>query len=143
MSTGTHFRSNGDWAFVPGPADQWQPMNSQDVQDIEATSPEAISASFLSYPGMLLLRSAHPTWVEWRARWESGLHFIEIGISLFEDEAKSWGGSEICADCPCVEIEALWMHLQSFHRGIWLHDLDCIMHTRDSFRTAVADKQTG
>jgi len=63
---------------------------------------------------------------------------IELGMTLFENEAQSWGGSPITADCSLADIEALWSHLQSRHRGVWLHDPDCIIHTHDSLRDTAA-----
>ena len=113
-------------------------MNSQDVQDIEMHPPKAIAESFLGFPGMRLLHPSTPSWWEWRARWESGPDFIEVGMTLFEDEAQSWGGSPISADCSLDAIVALWLHLQSRHCGVWLHDPDCIMHTHDSLRDTMA-----
>jgi hypothetical protein len=113
-------------------------MSSQDLQDIEEISPAAIAESFLSFPGMRLLRPSTPSWWEWRARWESGSDFIEVGMTLFEDEAGSWGGSPITADCSLDDIEALWSHLRSGHRGVWLHDPEGVIHTRDSLRPTPA-----
>jgi len=79
-------------------------MNSQDLQDMEAHSPAAIADSFLSFPGMRLLHLPAPSWWEWRARWESGTQFIEVGMTLFEDEAQTWGGSPITADCSLATV---------------------------------------
>jgi hypothetical protein len=59
-------------------------------------------------------------------------------MTLFEDEQESWGGSPITADCSLDAIQAFWSHLQSRHRGVWLHDPDCIVHTYDSFRDIMA-----
>jgi len=133
MST-TRFQTLGQWSFIPGPAVLAHPMNSQDLQDIEEISPTEIAESFLSFPGVRLLQPRTPSWWEWRARWESGSAFIEIGMTLFEDEPQSWGGSPITVDCSLDDIEGLWSHLQSRHRGVWLHDPDCIIHTHDSLR---------
>src|SRR6266536_2440219 len=108
MSTRTRFQTRGRWSLIPGPAELAQPMNSQDLQDMEVHSPAAIAESFLSFPGVRLLQPPTPTWWKWRARWESGSAFIEVGMTLFEDEAQSWGGSAITADCSLDDIEALW-----------------------------------
>ena len=137
MST-TRFQTRAQWSLIPGPAELAQPMNSQDLQDIEVFSPTAIAESFLSFPGVQLLHPPTPSWWEWRARWESGGDFIEVGMTLFEDDAQSWGGSPISADCSLDDIEALWSHLQTRHRGVWLHDPDCIIHTHDSLRHTTA-----
>jgi hypothetical protein len=137
MST-TRFQTREQWSFIPGPAELAQPMNSQDLQDIEEISPGAIAESLLSFPGVRLLYPPTPSWLEWRARWESGSDFIEVGMTLFEDEAQSWGGSAITADCSLDDIERFWLHLQSRHRGVWLHDPDCTIHTHDSLRHTTA-----
>ena len=137
MST-TRFQTREQWSFIPGPAELAQPMNSQDLQDIEEISPAAIADSVLSFPGVRLLHPATPSWWQWRARWESGSDFIEVGMTLFEDEALSWGGSSITADCSLDDIEKFWSHLRSRHRGVWLHDPDCIIHTHDSLRHTAA-----
>ena len=112
-------------------------MNSVDLQKIEFCPAEAIAKSFLSFPGVRLLHPAKPSWWEWRARWESRTDFIEIDMTLFDDEGQSWGGSAITADCSFDQIDALWSHLQSDNRAIWLHDPECIIHTHASLRTAL------
>jgi hypothetical protein len=112
-------------------------MNSVDLQQIEYSSAEAIATSFLSFPGTRLVHSARPTWWEWIGRWESGADFIEINMTLFDDEAQSWGGSAITADCSLDQIAALWSHLQSDNPAVWLHDPECIIHTHASLRTAL------
>lgn len=134
----TRFQTRGKWSLIPGPAELAQSMNSQDLQDIEEISPAAVTESLLSFPGMRLLHPPTLSWWEWCARWESGSDFIEVGMTLFEDEAESWGGSPITTDCSLDDILALWSHLQSRHRGVWLHDPDCIIHTQDSIRHTTA-----
>jgi hypothetical protein len=134
MSTATRFQTSEGWSLIPGPGQLAEPMNSQDLQDIEVHSPVAMAESFLSFPDMRLLHPATPSWWSWRARWERGADFIEVGMTLFEDEAQSWGGSPITANCSIDAIEALWSYLQSQHRGVWLHGPDCVIHTQDSFR---------
>jgi hypothetical protein len=133
MSNNIKFQTKGGWSLIPGPVLLAQPMNSQDLQDIEPYSPADMAASFLSFRETRLLHQATPSWWDWRARWESESHFIEVNMTLFKDEAQSWGGLRITADCSNDEIEALWSHLQTRHRGIWLHGPDCIIHTHDSF----------
>ena len=113
-------------------------MSSLDLRDITYYPPAAIAESLLSFSGMRLLHDRTPSWWEWRARWESQAGFIEVGMALFEDQAHSWGGSPLTADCPFEMIESLWLHLQSRHRGVWLHDADCTIHTHDSFRHTIA-----
>lgn len=113
-------------------------MDSQDVHDMELHSPEEIARSLLSFPGMQLRHAATPTWWEWRARWDAGSRFIEVGMTLFEDANSSWGGSHIEVVCTRDDIISLWLHLQSRHRGIGLHDSNRNMHTRESFAQYVA-----
>jgi hypothetical protein len=132
------FQAKGSWSIIPGPAELAQPMCSQDLQDIKVFSPASVAESFLAFPGVRLVHPPIPSWREWRARWESGCNFIEVGMTLFEDEQQSWGGSPITAECSLDNIEALWLHLQARHRGVWLHDPDCTIHTHDSFRQTMA-----
>jgi hypothetical protein len=131
------FRAKGQWSLIPGPAKLNQPLNSQDLQEIEQLSAERIAESFLSFRDMRLIHAAAPSWWEWRARWASAGDFIEIGMTLFGDETQSWGGSPITADCSAAHIDELWSQLRSRHRGIWLHDADCIIHTPESFRNTI------
>jgi hypothetical protein len=132
------FESRGDWALVPGPNSMNGPLDSQDVHDIELHTPEAISQSLLSFPGMRLIHEAAPSWWEWRARWSEGSRHIEVGMTLFDNDAKSWGGSPVQASCTRKDLISLWSHLQSKHRGVWFHDSTCTMHTHESFTQCVA-----
>jgi hypothetical protein len=134
MTVASRFQTQQQWALIPGPMQLTQPMNSQDLQDIALYPAEAISASFLAFPGMRLLNPSIPSWWEWRCRWESGRDFIEVGMTLFEQNIPTWGGSPISADCTIGALEELWSHIQSRHQGVWLHDDNCIMHTHDSFK---------
>jgi hypothetical protein len=113
-------------------------MDSQKLRDITYYAPAAVAESLLSFPGMRLLHDQTPSWWQWRARWESEAGFIEVGMTLFEDQARSWGGSPITADCPFEVMESLWLHLQSRHPGVWLHSPDCTIHTHDSLRHTTA-----
>jgi hypothetical protein len=133
MKASARFHTQQGWSLVPGPAEVARPINSQDVKDIELYPVAEIAESFLSFPGMRLLSTPAASWWQWQARWESNRDFIEVRMTLFDDENPIWGGSPISADCTVCAIEALWLHLQSRHQGIWLHDPDCTMHTHDSF----------
>lgn len=130
------FKTLAGWALIPGPAELMDSMSSQDLQFIQVFSPVSIAESLLSFPRMRLLQSPSSSWYAWRARWESDRDFIEIGMTLFEDELESWGGSPISADCRFDQIEALWLHLQARHHGVWLHDPNCVIHTRESLQSA-------
>jgi predicted phosphoadenosine phosphosulfate sulfurtransferase len=112
-------------------------MRSDDLHDIELYPAAAVADSFLGFPGMRLLNPSTPSWWDWRARWESGRDFIEVGMTLFEAEVPTWGGSPISADCTFGTFDKLWSHIQLQHEAVWLHDDDCTIHTHDSFtRTA-------
>jgi len=137
MSIPTRFHAREDWSIIPGPAQLSQPMSSVDLQEVATYSAAEIAESLLDFPGMQLVQAATPTWWTWRARWESGRDFIEVGMTLFDDEARSWGGSPLRADCAIDAITALWSHLLLRHRGVWLHDSACRVHTQDSFRAAM------
>ena len=132
------FESRGDWAFVPGPSSIAGPLNSQDVRDIELHTPESVAQALLSFPGMQLVQDASPSWWEWRARWAEGSRYLEVGMTLFGNEEQSWGGSPVHANCSTEDIRSLWAHLQSRHRGVWIHDSNCTMHNHESFARRVA-----
>jgi hypothetical protein len=130
----TRFQTQDQWALIPGPAELAEPMDSLHIQDIVEISPVAIARSLLSFPGVELLHAETPSWWDWRARWKSGCDYIEIGMTIFENDSQSRGGSHLTADCSLKDIESLWSHLQARHRGVWLHNSDCMIHTPDSFR---------
>jgi hypothetical protein len=141
MQTSTperRFQSQGDWAFVPGPGSMTDPLDSQDAHDVELHTPEQIAQSLLRFPGMQLLHAATPSWWKWRARWAEGSSYIEVGMTLFDDEGQSWGGSPVQANCSYEDLHSLWSYLQSRHRGVWFHDSGCTMHTHESFTKFVA-----
>jgi hypothetical protein len=135
MGAFARFQTQQQWSLIPVPRELAQPVNSQDVHDIELHAPAAIADSFLRFLGMRLLNPSNPSWWQWRARWEAGPDFIEVGMTLLDDEALSWGGSPLSADCTPELIEALWSHMQSRHTGVWLHDSECTVHTHESFRS--------
>lgn len=132
MNSSARFITTKPWSFIPGPADLVQPINSQDLQDIPLYLPDAIAESFLRFPGMQLVHLPTPSWWEWLARWESNSDFIEVGMTLFDGEQQSWGGSPIQANCSLHAIQSLLSHLRSRHSGVWLHDPECVIHTERS-----------
>jgi hypothetical protein len=135
MGAFARFQAQRQWSLIPGPKVLVRPLHSQDVQDLELYAASGIAETLLSYPGMRLLSPAEPSWWKWRARWESGHDFIELGMTLFDDEALTWGGSPLSAECTSETLEALWLHVQSRYPGVWLHDPQCTVHTRESFRS--------
>jgi hypothetical protein len=71
-----------------------------------------------------------------RGKTEACAVWARAGMTLFDDEELSWGGSLISADCSPAAVEALWSHVQSRHPGVWLHDPECTVHTHASFADA-------
>jgi hypothetical protein len=136
VTTSARFHSQRQWSLIPGPVKLTQPMRSDDLQEFESIPVIAVAESLLSFPSMRLLSPAQPTWWQWQARWESGSDFIDVAMTLFEEPVLTWGGSPLYADCAAESIEALWSHMQSRYRGVWLHDENCVIHTRNSFRGA-------
>ncbi len=134
MTVFPRFQTHNGWALIPGPIRLTQPISSQDVQDIALHPAEAIAKSLLAFPGMHLLDPPTPSWWRWSGRWEMGGDFIQIGMTLFEADVPTWGGSPIFANCTVGALEKLWLHMRSRHQGVWLHDDNCVVHTLDSFK---------
>ena len=84
MQLPARFVTTPTWAFIPGPREQSEPTNSQDVQEIVELPAEEIAASFLAFPGLHLTHPAQPDWWSWQARWESAGDYIAISFTLFE-----------------------------------------------------------
>jgi len=128
------------WSLIPGP---WHildpPASSIDLHDVASYEPQEVADSILSYPGCRLLKHASPTWWDWRAEWRGGDRFIEVGMSLFETEPPSWGGSEVEALCELEDVMGLWTWLRKRFRAIWLHNRECEIHTPETFRRQFAD----
>lgn len=115
-----------------------EPRSSLDLHELVEHTPAAIADSLLSFPGTRLLHPAERSWWDWKARWESGERYIEIDVTLFDNEEQHWGGSSLDANCSVEDLLTLWRVLQSRHSGIWLHDPDCEMHTPESFLANLA-----
>src|SRR5579871_3570899 len=87
------------WALIPGPVIMNDPRSSVDLDNLVMYPPATVATSILAYPGTMLSLPAEPSWWEWRARWQNHERYIEIDMTLFEDEQQSWGGSELTAEC--------------------------------------------
>jgi len=127
------------WSLIPGPPRIVDPPGSSiDLQDVASYDPREVAGSLLAYPGCRLVHPASPTWWEWRAEWAGGDRFIALGMSLFETEPPTWGGSGIEAVCRLEDIMGLWLSLRSRFPAAWLHNESCEIHTPESFRRSFA-----
>lgn len=54
-------------------------------------------------------------------------------MTLFGDEAESWGGSGLQGRCVADRFVRLWQDLLGTLPGIWLHDRDCAMYSPETF----------
>ncbi len=122
-----------DWAFSPGPELMDEPTDSQFVDEISQHPAKSIAATLLLIPNMEVVHPAAPSWFEWRAKWSDNDRFICLTMTLFDDLAETWGGSEIEANCLAGDIIGVWSFLLAKHPGVWLHCPDCTMHTPRSF----------
>lgn len=111
-----------------------EPTDSQIVCDISQHSAQSVAASLLAFPNTVMVHPADPSWYQWKAHWQNGNRFIDLNLTLFDDE-ETWGGSEVEADCLAGDVIKLWTLLQARHSGVWLHAPDCTMHTQESFLT--------
>src|SRR4029450_11062297 len=119
MQLSPRFNASSHWALIPGPADQSQPMNSQDVRRIVELPADAVAASFLAFPGMRLTHPPEPDWWAWPARWGPASDFIALNFTLFDDLGDIWGGSQFTADCPSSALPSLLRRMNQQHTGIW------------------------
>jgi hypothetical protein len=124
------FVVGGDWAVVPGPLDQSVTWDSQYIKGLAEHPVHTIALSILAFRGMHVVHPPAPTWWVWRARWEEGAEFLEVGMTLFDEPGDAWGGSGLVADCPSTVVLDLLEHLSERHKGIWLHTPECEMYAR-------------
>jgi hypothetical protein len=122
-----------DWSFIPGP--EWDPPTSSvSLQELVEYPPGDIAATILAYPGMKPRNLGTPSWWEWSATWRGGEETIDVGMSLFETEPASWGGSPLKGRCSVDRLLSLWEHIREQLSAVWLHNTDCEIHTPESFR---------
>jgi hypothetical protein len=121
-----------EWSFIPGP--EWNPPDSSlNLQDLVEYPPASIAEVILTYPGMVLQNAGEPTWWDWLANWHDGEETIDIGMSLFETEPESWGGSPLRGHCPAERLLSLWKAIREKFPAVWLHNNECEIHTPESF----------
>lgn len=121
--------SGSSWLLVPAPPDLNEPAFSFDSYDSPLYPPEAIAAAILSVPGMQLVRPVQPSWGDWRARWESAGHLIELTINVLDAESEAgkivaWESSLVNARCHPSDLFAIWNAIRSVCPGVWLDDDD-------------------
>jgi hypothetical protein len=123
----------GKWSFTPGPAEN-PPGSSLDLRDLIEYPPEVVAEAILAFPKMRVLESAPGDWWHWWAAWSHGDRRIGVGMSVFETEPVSWGGSPLQGACELADILELWEVIRSRCPGVWMHNSDCAIHTPDSSR---------
>jgi hypothetical protein len=119
-------------SFIPGPASD-PPRDSLQLHDIIEHPVEDMASAFLSFPGMRLLNPGEPTLWEWQAEWRRNDSVIVVGMSLFDTDPVSWGGSDIRGSCSLAEILDLWNTVRHRCMGVWIHAADCAIYTPESF----------
>src|SRR5437879_3306053 len=97
----------GDWSFIPGPLEN-PPGSSLDARDLVEYPPEVVAEAILAFPNMRVEQSADGNWWQWLATWSLGERRIDVGMTLFETEPVSWGGSPLQGDCEVADILGLW-----------------------------------
>lgn len=122
-----------EWSFIPGP--KWDPPDSSlNLHDLIEYPPRDIAVAILAFPGMTVQHPGEPTWWDWLARWHHGEETIDVGMSLFETEPPSWGGSPLQGRCSVQRLLSLWESIREKFPAVWLHNNDCEIHTPESFR---------
>jgi len=127
-----------DWSLIPGPACN-PPPSSLDLHDFIEYSPSTIAETILAFPGMIAQNHGDPTWWEWSATWRHQEASIDVGMTLFEIEPVSWGGSPLRGGCSVPQMLALWNSVRQKCPGVWMHNSDCEIHTPESFEGSFAD----
>jgi hypothetical protein len=140
-----------DFSLVYGPINLPDPAVSFDVEwEFLIHTSDEVAAAILSVPGVRLVHPAEPDWNAWKARWESGGHWIEFDIAdcPFDPEyerrpglSTAWGGSWFNTCCTLSELLAVWEQIRQQCPGICLHDCgDCRMYCPESFARAWAER---
>ena len=126
--------ADDDWAFIPGSREvQDPPASSVGLQDVATYPPQAIAQAFLAYPGFRLVHAPDPSWWQWQVGWERGRSLLVVGMTLFETDPVSWGGSHVSGTCELDDLVSLWHALRAQVPAVWLHNSACEIHTPDSF----------
>lgn len=120
------------WDLTPGPLKD-PPPSSVSLQHMEDYPPEIVADAILNFPGIRLLHPAEPSWWEWVARWERESRWIEVGFTLFETDPPYWGGSGLRGRCELPDILGLWFTIRNTVPGCWMHNIDCEIHSPESF----------
>ncbi len=109
-------------------------MNSTRLYDLVEYPPEVIAEAILAaFPGIDVENSEEPTWWDWHAKWQNGDDQIEFGMSLFDTDPISWGGSPLQGVCSVSSFLDAWKKIRENCPGVWMHYEDCEIHTPASF----------
>lgn len=121
-----------EWSLVPGPVKN-PPTSSVVLHDLMFYAPTTIANAILAFPGMAHQASDKVDWWTWKAAWREGGRRISVGMTLFETDPISWGGSPLEGRCELADILGLWQTIRGQCPGVWMHNTDCEIHTPESF----------
>ena len=132
VSLATRFDADG-WAFIPGPRQLTEPVQTIDCTEVMEYPLAEIADSLLAFPPVERVHSAEPSWQEWQARWQDGETSLSFTLERWYGEV--WSSIRLSGTCTVGQILALWTHLLSRHPGIWLYERE---HERDLLDTPVS-----
>jgi hypothetical protein len=122
-----------EWSLIPGP-DSNPPDSSLNLRDLIEYPPSTIAEAILALPGTIEENRGDPSWWQWSAKWQCETATVVIGMTLFDTDPVSWGGSPLQGHCSAEQILTLWESLRRTCPGVWMHNDDCEIHTPQSFK---------
>ena len=121
------------WSLIPGLTSD-PPSSSLNLNGLIEYSPVVVAEAISAFPGMVVQKKAEPSWWHWRATWQAADRHIGVGMSLFETDPVSWGGSPLQGICDVSDILGLWDFVRRRCPGVWMHNSDCEIHTPETFK---------
>src|SRR3954452_21176089 len=106
------------WMFAAGPADMVRPTQTTDCFDVVEHRLVDVADALLSFPGVRLTHAAEPSWAGWQADWRDSDPRLALGMIPFY--ADVWVNTTLSGRCTVGQLLAMWAHLLSRQRGIWL-----------------------
>jgi hypothetical protein len=128
-----HMVSLGEWYFIPGPTSD-PPGSSLDLRDLIEYPPQVVADAVLAFPGMTVPNPRSPDWWQWWAEWRFGEKHIGVGMTLFDTDPVTWGGSPLQGVCEVSDVLRLWQTIRDRCPGVWMHNSNCEIHTPESFQ---------
>jgi hypothetical protein len=125
-----------NWSLIPGPLAN-PPKSSSALDDIVLYPPHVVANALIAVPGMRVKHAAEPSWGDLVLRWSEGDRWIEIGFTAFDGDPPAWGGSGLNGECDLADILEVWEAIRSMIPACWMHDMNCDIHSPESFANAV------